>query len=558
MSSIKSSSADNTSIIYNIEQNSELLFERLKLFICMDIVNYIEYLSTQADNVDLNKLIHCFIPFLMLFFDDNFDYIITTTSSKSNNYKNINYNLFKTIEFSYTTKDINNKSEIIKCIINIIKYIFLSSKYINLDYLYGQICINIYLYETKSATLYENTSITDKMNSILHLIMRLFSNTLSYYLYNLKYYDLSSIINGNKLQDKLKQYQIKDSIDERQIYNDLCNVDLASLPAPAPAPPSPPSPPDIKLATDTKIIAEIGLNIKEINRLILSIIGNVNIVSPDYTAAKDNLKTLKSEVENIKSKHIELSKENLTKLRTIDNYNDIIDKLYDLLNEYIIIAEQNNNLSPIDTSAAADDIKTKYTSLYDNVQKFKAYIGKIYSDILIVIKDIIKKIKNTDSKTIIDEINTKPDIGSELITKLDELITNLSSPVTGGSNRSRRRKLKGGVDKLNLQQITEICETIYYKNIGNCNDNKKAEYLKTAKILTGGDVVKLANISFENPLYLLNHVKMDLCKLEYIYNIINNNVIEKIDKDKDKDKIKTAINDYFKTYIDSIVKSNNY
>jgi hypothetical protein len=131
-------------IIYNIEQNSELLFQRLKLYICFDILNTLEILhdSTDADNnIAFDFFIFNFLPFINLFTDNKYN--INTKefdlSTPLYNYKLINYALYKYIFTKYTklskqsdafekNKTVILKDNIIyKTIIRIIKYILLSN-----------------------------------------------------------------------------------------------------------------------------------------------------------------------------------------------------------------------------------------------------------------------------------------------------------------------------------------------------------------------------------------------------------------------------------------------
>jgi hypothetical protein len=198
----------NSNIILNIENNSDALFLRLKTYICYDIINYITYINKYYSNVDckndVNKLIHLFTPFLYYFIGtDKFNYNITSDVQEDYNYTNINYAYFKKLYNTYNPSilpfnklfnDESIRNKIIEDIIDIVKYILLTD-YLTLDYLYGQICINIYLHETrKDIDVLTNKHITNKIDSILHFIMRLFTNTLSYYLYNLKYYITSSAV----------------------------------------------------------------------------------------------------------------------------------------------------------------------------------------------------------------------------------------------------------------------------------------------------------------------------------------------------------------------------
>jgi len=269
---MSSSSSDND-VAYNIENNAELLFARLKLYICIDIVTYIEkifniyineltnttsnspqssttlattstgsgysgyagggYSTTTLKSIerDINRLILFFICILQL--------LKTETLNLDNNidinYKKINYNIFKHILFDkYTGDSLDNtpkeKTNIIKNILLIIKNILLNENYITLNYLYGQICINIYLSETKD--MYINSDyIENKMDSILYLIMRLFTNTLEYYLYNISKYIIPDSSEDNNKQNYnsllqnivlLKEFNLSlNGIDENEIYKKI-------------------------------------------------------------------------------------------------------------------------------------------------------------------------------------------------------------------------------------------------------------------------------------------------------------------------------------------------
>uniref|UniRef100_A0A6C0LGC3 Uncharacterized protein n=1 Tax=viral metagenome TaxID=1070528 RepID=A0A6C0LGC3_9ZZZZ len=189
------SESNNTDIIANIEANSSLLFSRLKTFILLDIKNYITYLHNNYDSEpkckrDLNKLMYIFIPFIYMFIDGSG--FIHTDDNNNYDYKKVNYKLFKDLlskseKIPETLNDLFNvnRNSLINDIISIIELLLLSSNYLNLNYLYSQICINIYLYETKnSGNILSNKHIPKKIDSILHFIMRLFTNTLCYYLYN--------------------------------------------------------------------------------------------------------------------------------------------------------------------------------------------------------------------------------------------------------------------------------------------------------------------------------------------------------------------------------------
>lgn len=173
----------------NIEANSELLFSRLKTFIFLDIKNYITYLHNNYDNdnckKDLNKLMFIFVAFIH--FLKNYTIY---------NYKTVNYKLFKYLynleqipdNIINAFKTVQTRNDLIADIISIIE-LMLMSNYLNLNYLYGQICINVYLYETKkNGNILSNNHILNKIDSILHFIMRLFTNTLCYYLNNIRYY----------------------------------------------------------------------------------------------------------------------------------------------------------------------------------------------------------------------------------------------------------------------------------------------------------------------------------------------------------------------------------
>jgi len=288
--------------VYNIEKNADVLFERLKFYICMDIVTYIEKIyklydidnppapapapapapgaaaapapaaapaaagagaaaaapgaagaDTNSTNIkkDIEKLIVCFIPFLYLFNNTDSAAIYKSTyeiksdiTSFKFNYTNINYNLFKYICNNLSSNSIYDillsdsikRKIIINYILIIIKTILLDKNYIKLNYLYSQICINIYLSETKNLYV-EDDYIENKMDSILHLIMRLFTNTLPYYLYNIKYYTISvanakyteiitqinSLTFTNNAEKDVYNHLLNNKFDKSELY-ELCNL----------------------------------------------------------------------------------------------------------------------------------------------------------------------------------------------------------------------------------------------------------------------------------------------------------------------------------------------
>jgi hypothetical protein len=231
-------------IIANIEANSTFLFNRLKTFIFLDIKNYITYLNNNYDTsseckTDLNKLLFIFIQFIYLFIDDT-TYTINKSSEETYNYKKINYKLFKhLLEININSKltklleDFETRYYLINDIISIIELILLSD-YLNLNYLYSQLCINVYLYETaQDIYILTNKYIKNKIESILHFIMRLFTNTLCFYLHNIYKFSYNSSPSENIKQIlNILNYNIKTknvalfgsaqnntNFDENKIYN---------------------------------------------------------------------------------------------------------------------------------------------------------------------------------------------------------------------------------------------------------------------------------------------------------------------------------------------------
>jgi hypothetical protein len=97
-------------------------------------------------------------------------------------------------------------------------------------------------------------------------------------------------------------------------------------------------------------------------------------------------------------------------------------------------------------------------------------------------------------------------------------------------------------DKNIEDKINQICENTYYTGLTCEKENEKLktpDYLISPKrrLFIGGTknkekektntkIGKLAEISFTNPYYLLNHVSMDLCLLDEFYKNIEDTIIK--------------------------------
>jgi hypothetical protein len=114
---------------------------------------------------------------------------------------------------------------------------------------------------------------------------------------------------------------------------------------------------------------------------------------------------------------------------------------------------------------------------------------------------------------------------------------------------------------INKDTINELCKEHYYSKIDCTSDNIIPQYLSNTnrKIFIGGDgdgagagasavtpalttsdITELAQISFTNPYYLLNHTSMNLCLLNLFYN-----EIKIITDSKDFEEIKLIIKTMF-------------
>jgi hypothetical protein len=252
------------------KDNPDALFDQLLTYISFDISSFISSLSEYRLKI---KLILLFIPLLVLFTKDGSSDILKKSSSTIYNYTNVTYTTFKKLynklfekketvltDLLSILQDTNDVDKLLKIISNII-YVLLNclisdnskkgvlykkkggkkyfggkinSKYIKFNNVYLQTCINIYLYETKNNGLMASSDKTStskdieyKLQSIVTFIMRLYMNTLPYYLINLNYYDgtfddnqkpaILDKINSNLKEDNRIYY-------EDDIYKDIYDV----------------------------------------------------------------------------------------------------------------------------------------------------------------------------------------------------------------------------------------------------------------------------------------------------------------------------------------------
>jgi len=221
------------------------LFNLLLIFIFNDISIYLKNLTDEETQI----LVLLFIPLLTLFTQPDKYKIVQVenmdTPKTSDTYVDTNYIIFKklfNILFSddssppgtrakllekiiYTfDDDLDKIKEIINLILSAGLYKLLDSNsakkysgesdYDTFKNVYLQTCVNIYLYETKQYSLSELTTNKKKFKSILTFIMRLYMNTLPYYIHNLLYY----IIMSSGDHDLLKEF--KANVSE---FNKLLN-----------------------------------------------------------------------------------------------------------------------------------------------------------------------------------------------------------------------------------------------------------------------------------------------------------------------------------------------
>jgi hypothetical protein len=221
------------------------LFNLLLIFIFNDISIYLKNLTEEETQI----LVLLFIPLLTLFTQPDKYKIVQVenmdTPKTSDTYVDTNYIIFKklfNILFSddssppgtrakllekiiYTfDDDLDKIKEIINLILSAGLYKLLDSNsakkysgesdYDTFKNVYLQTCVNIYLYETKQYSLSELTTNKKKFKSILTFIMRLYMNTLPYYIHNLLYY----IIMSSGDHDLLKEF--KANVSE---FNKLLN-----------------------------------------------------------------------------------------------------------------------------------------------------------------------------------------------------------------------------------------------------------------------------------------------------------------------------------------------
>jgi len=623
----------NSDIILNIENNSDALFLRLKTYICYDIINYITYINKYYSNAncknDVNKLINLFTPFLYYFIGTNdFNYnIITSASLGQYNYTNINYAHFKKLYNTYTYNpgslpfklfnDESIRNKIIEDIIDIVKYILLTN-YLTLDYLYGQICINIYLHETREYNnVLTNKYITNKIDSILHFIMRLFTNTLSYYLYNLKYYITFSVVpalpapaptilnDGNCLiyaaqalykifytfafadSTDIKQFNINDEItsmkDRIEAYNQsVSNQNL----------------------TKTISLIEEYINLdKNITRaeicnyayyyaLHACVIAtkaitqnNNNIVynlpkfdsiinASNYTDFDTEFKTLKTtdafysnyEISNVAVNIIYISIDtsisgvvNNLLARGIDNLIIPITLINSFIFSitYIYFSENRNFPISVFDAYTLPIINTFITNIlnpnHNNINIMRILVDlNIYSKTPIsAIYDSAFAARTTDN-TPIRNLNLEVAAAKAALTTIEDLYAFVSNqpppppprapapappPAVSADIETTKQTLLKNINEINISgdinetfyhnklkenisfnKLSDLLKEIYYNKLNNCNDTPNY----TRKIF-GGDI-NLADMSFNNPLYLLNHTIMNLCKLHNLNTIIKEKI----------------------------------
>ena len=253
------------------KDNPDALFDQLLTYISFDISSFISSLSNYRLKI---KLILLFIPLLVLFTKDGSSDILDKLSSTKYNYTNVTYTTFKKLynklfgnkqidllrNLFDILQDTNDVDKLLKIISNII-YVLLNclisdnskkgvlykkkggkkyfggkinSKYIKFNNVYLQTCINIYLYETKNNGLMASSDKTStskdieyKLQSIVTFIMRLYMNTLPYYLINLNYYDNTfNITQKPAILDKINSNLKEDNriYYEDDIYKDIYDV----------------------------------------------------------------------------------------------------------------------------------------------------------------------------------------------------------------------------------------------------------------------------------------------------------------------------------------------
>ena len=201
-------------------QDPDVLFNLLLLFVINDISMYLK--TIKIDDPLFTNLILVFIPLLSLFTIDMPDSLIIQNPDDTQfNYQNTNYITFKKIfNIIFNIRNSTIKPALIRIynqhittdkIKEIFKNIIITiiiaglvkltsddpnkgDNSIKFKNVYLQTCINIYLYETKDYGMLNQTNplnnkiLEKKLKSIITFIMRLYMNTLPYYIYNLLYY----------------------------------------------------------------------------------------------------------------------------------------------------------------------------------------------------------------------------------------------------------------------------------------------------------------------------------------------------------------------------------
>jgi len=645
----------NSDIILNIENNSDALFLRLKTYICYDIINYITYINKYYSNVDckndVNKLINLFTPFLYYFIGtDKFNHNITSAAVPGEyNYTNINYAHFKKLYNAYNpgilpfNKLFDNeliRNKIIEDIIDIVKYILLTD-YLTLDYLYGQICINIYLHETrKDSDVLTNKYITNKIDSILHFIMRLFTNTLSYYLYNLKYYITSSAVPAlpapapAMLNDKdcliyaaqalykifytfafadstnIKQFDINDEINDMkkriQVYNQSLtnlNQDLTKTISLIDE--------YIRLDKNSITRAEICnyacyyavhacvIATKAITQYNTTIVYNLPQFNSIINAS--NYNGFNTELQTLKTSDLRYNTYEIFNVATIKIYNSIVTSINEVNNLLRSGISIDDLIIPI-TLINSLIFSITYIYFSENrdipISDFNLYILPTINNFITNILDtnpnninIMRILVNLNiySKTPISNTYSNavaagttanvPDRNRDLevaaakaaLTTIEDLYDFVSkqappppppppapAPAGAGDIEATKQVLLNNINRfdisgdlsettyhnqlisnLQIDKLNELLKDIYYDKLNNCADTPNY----TRKIFGGN--INLADMSFNNPLYLLNHTIMNLCKLHKLNTIIKTNIFNAT-RDNYKSVLETNKADFIK------------
>jgi hypothetical protein len=603
-------------IIYNIEQNSELLFQRLKLYICFDILNTLEILhdsTDESDKKDFNSFIFNFLPFINLFTSNQYN--INTKefdlTAPLYNYKLINYALYKYTRSNYKSlqqysekftkyeADILKDNIIYKTIIRIIKYILLSNV-IKVNDVYSQICLNIYLFETRNDESFiassSPTNAKDKLSSILDLLMRLFTNTVSFYLYNLRF-----------------------------LTKDIDNLIQSAAASAAPAAPAAPA----ALQNTSELINLMGHKIKLFNDLI-DFTSILNITSyNDQLAKKEDYKILIKEnklndfIDTILKKDY-----NNTHKPFLSIYIFFLAKIFESCIKYDDKIDLYNFIINDDSISYALKLFNTYgTTLnyHDEIKKSIIYYianticyaytlnpetAKIIPNLFASIENmyIIYRLHDYDKQHILSVIYLLYDIIDVMHMILYQYfsdvngIANLSAMYNQEENiildiptyavylntlnivmknseisieyiKSKISKKEGKttaiskfndlsipdktdefdiffkisttiIEKKKYKDVIEFLNDIYYTdlviddNYDTCNTN-----IYALRKFVGGSI-EIAKISFENPLYLLNYTSMNLCNLNKLYTGIYKYVFEH----------NIGINDNLKATLEAVTK----